>query len=175
MKKNILVWSLVVIILAACQSENDVKNEIQLALDQCILAVNTKDIDLYMQAIPDDFEIKDENGEIITREMQRNYALRDWAIIDSTLNNRYVIDSLKVSGDSAIAFTSQEWKRLMFQRDGASLDTVLTTQLHKEIWRKVSGHWRNYGIEELGGKIFINGKQYVQRKELPLFGKNKGI
>lgn len=160
-KKQLLAWAMGTVFLTACQSNNIVKNEIQQALDQCVRAVTIKDIDLYMQGIPDDFQIKDENGEIITREMQRNYALRDWAIIDSTLDNRYVVDSLQVSGDSAIAFTSQEWKRLMFQRDGITLDTVLTTQLHKETWRKVYGNWRNYGIEELGGKIYINGKQFV--------------
>lgn len=144
----------------ACTTNTQVKTEIQASLDQCVLAVSTKNIDLYMQGIPDDFEIKDENGELITKEMQREYALRDWAIIDTTLANKYIIDSLKVFRDSAIVFTSQKWKRMMFRRDGIMKDTVLTTQLHRETWKKKKGSWSNYLVEELGGEVFINGKKY---------------
>lgn len=114
-----------------------------------------------MEGIPDDFKIKDGNGELITRELQRQYALRDWSIIDTTLHNEYVIDSLKALGDSAIVFTSQKWKRLMFQKDGITKDTVLTTQHHKETWKKKNGRWSNYFVEELGGKIYLNGKEYI--------------
>jgi len=149
-----------IILLFSCVTEEQVRNEIQASLNQCVLAVSTKNIALYMDGIPDDFEIKDENGELITREMQRQYALRDWSIIDTTLHNQYLIDSLEVLGASAIVFTSQKWQRLMFQRDGITKDTVLTTQKHKEIWKKRKGKWANYFVEELGGEIYLNGKEY---------------
>ena len=144
----------------SCGKDAQVKAEIQALLDQCVLAVSTKNIDLYMEGIPDDFEIKDESGELITKEMQREYALRDWAIIDTTLANEYIVDSLEVFRDSAIVFTSQKWKRMMFQRDGITKDTVLTTQKHREIWKRKKSSWRNYHVEELGGEIFINGEKY---------------
>jgi osmotically-inducible protein OsmY len=115
-----------------------------------------------MEGIPEDFEIKDENGNLITKAMQRKFILRDWAIIDTTLSNTYVIDSLEVRGDSAVVITSQAWKRIMFRKDGISTDTVLTTQVHREIWRRTNRKWRNYQIEELGGKIFLNGKEYKE-------------
>ena len=113
-----------------------------------------------MQGIPDDFEIEDETGQLITKEMQREFALRDWAIIDTTLSNSYTIDSLKISGDTAFVNTFQKWKRMMYRKDGITTDTVLTTQRHSEIWRKKKGHWVNYTITELGGSIFINGEAY---------------
>lgn len=137
-----------------------VKAEIQAQLDKCVLAVSTKNIDLYMELMPADFIIRDESGEIITREKQREYTLRDWSIIDTTLSNRFVVDSLTVAGDSASVYTSQRWERLMFRRDGKTLDTVLTTQRHREVWRKRPQGWLNYDVTELGGEVYINGNLY---------------
>lgn len=152
-------------LLLACStndrpSESQIKEEIQSQLDKCVQAVATKDIELYMDLIPEDFVIYDESGDTISREEQRAYALRDWSIIDRTLSNQYTADSLKISGDSAIVFTSQRWERLMFQRDGKTLDTVLTTQKHMETWKKTNKGWLNYDVKELGGQVFINGKEY---------------
>jgi PBP1b-binding outer membrane lipoprotein LpoB len=163
--KDILTIILLNLILVSCstnlkQSEMQIKDEIQKQLDKCVKAVETKDIELYMDQIPDDFLIYDESGEIITREKQKEYTLRDWSIIDRTLSNHYVADSIKISGDSAIVFTSQRWERLMFQRDGKTKDTVLTTQKHVETWKKTKNGWLNYDVKELGGEIFINGKKY---------------
>lgn len=149
-----------VLLFLSCSREAKIRNEIQASLNQCVLAVSSKDIALYMKGIPDDFEIRDENGALITKEMQREYALRDWAIIDTTLSNEYTIDSLIVFKDSAIVFTRQKWKRMMFRKDGVTIDTVLTTQKHRELWKKDTKSWHNYHIEELGGKIYINGKPY---------------
>lgn len=167
MKKNTSFWTTILInlMLVSCltntkQSEQQVKDEIQMQLDKCVKAIETKNIELYMDQIPDDFKIYDESGEIISREKQKEYTLRDWSIIDQTLNNHYVVDSIKVSGDSAIVFTSQRWERLMFQRDGKTKDTVLTTQKHIETWKRTKKGWLNYDVKELGGQIFINGKEY---------------
>ncbi len=158
-----IIW--ISTILVGCseknlQSESQIKEEIQYQLDKCVKAVETKDIELYMDLIPEDFVIYDESGEIIGREKQREYTLRDWSIIDRTLNNKYIADSIKVSGDSAIVFTSQRWERLMFQRDGETMDTVLTTQRHIETWKKTKKGWLNYDVKELGGQVFVNGIEY---------------
>ena len=141
-------------------SESQIKGEIQNQLDKCVKAVATKDIELYMDLIPEDFVIYDENGEIISREKQKEYTIRDWSIIDQTLSNKYTADSIKINGDSAIVFTSQRWERLMFQRDGKTTDTVVTTQKHIETWKKTKKGWLSYDVKELGGQVFINGKEY---------------
>ena len=112
--------------------------------------------------IPEDFIIKDYRGEIISREKQKEYTLRDWSIIDTTLNNKFVVDSITTYGDSVIAYTSQKWERLMFRQDGKTKDTILTTQKHIETWKKTPKGWLNYDVQELGGNIFINGKLYKE-------------
>lgn len=48
----------------------------------------------------------------------------------------------------------------MYERDGKTLDFVVTTQKHREEWRRIDGHWTGYEVQELGGEIFINGKPY---------------
>ena len=154
-------------VLFACnqnsqKSQDEIKTAIQQELDKCVEAVNSKNITLYMSLIPTDFELTNENGQIITREEQQAFILRDWSIIDTTLHNVYVVDSIDIYPDSVIAFTSQKWERLMFQRDGLTKDTVITTQLHRETWRNKSSGWMNYGITELGGEIYINGELYVE-------------
>lgn len=142
------------------QTDTAIKTEIQKQLDKCVLAVTTKNIDLYMDLIPEDFIIKDQSGEVISREKQKEYTLRDWSIIDTTLNNKFLVDSIKAYGDSVIAYTSQKWERLMFRQDGKTKDTILTTQKHIETWKKTAKGWLNYGVTELGGEIFINGNLY---------------
>lgn len=142
------------------EKESQIREEIQNQLDKCVKAVETKDIELYMDLIPEDFIIYDESGEIISREKQKEYTIRDWSIIDRTLSNRYTADSIKFNGDSAIVFTSQRWERIMFQRDGKTTDTVMTTQKHIETWKKTKKDWLNYDVKELGGQVFINGKEY---------------
>lgn len=163
---NVMITvSLAFICLSGCkakqtQTDLEIKSDIQKQLDKCVNAVATKDIGLYMDLIPEDFIIKDESGEIISREKQKEYTLRDWSIIDTTLNNQFVVDSVKTYGDIVIAYTSQKWERLMFRPDGIIKDTIITTQKHIETWKKTPRGWLNYNVQELGGKTFVNGREY---------------
>lgn len=164
MLKLIIIFSLTTNTLrcssSAKETDIQIRDEIQSKLDKCIKAIETKDIELYMDLIPEDFVIFDESGEIISREKQKEYTLRDWSIIEKTLNNQFLVDSLKVYGDSAIVYTFQRWERLMFRKDGVTKDTILTTQRHIETWKRTRKGWLNYDITELGGQIYINGKEY---------------
>jgi len=98
---------------------------------------------------------------VITREQLRTNTLRNWAVIPRTMDLTIVVDSLELTSDSvAIVWNSQRWKRLMCRPDRPGEDTVLTTQKHRETWRRTNGRWLNYVIEELGGEIVVNGKPY---------------
>ncbi|MEO6347532.1 MAG: hypothetical protein ABIO60_06440 [Aquaticitalea sp.] len=143
------------------QDKKSIESLIQNEINSMIQAVNKKDIETYMQKMPVDFVIYDTSGEIITREKQKGYTLRDWSIIDKTLNNFMKIDSIEfASKDSLFVYTSQRWERVMYRPNGINKDTVLTTQLHKELWKKKRNEWMGYNVEELGGEIYINGKLY---------------
>jgi hypothetical protein len=139
-----------------------IRNAIKQNIDEGLEATRNKDIEIYMSRLPEDLKIYDESGEIISREKQREYALRDWAIIDTTLHIQMEIDSIRyISKDSIQVFTFQRWERIMYRRDGITTDTVITTQLHKETWRNTPQGWFGYDILELGGEIFLNGVRYI--------------
>ncbi|MDB6147682.1 MAG: hypothetical protein JWO45_1346 [Spartobacteria bacterium] len=115
-----------------------------------------------MDCIPEDFTLKDAEGNTITRDELRKHILRDWSIIPRTLAIQTKIDSLEVHGAEAIVHTSQRWERQMLERDGKTVDTVLTTQKHRENWRRTPRGWMGYEVKELGGEVFVNGKPYQQ-------------
>ena len=136
------------------------RTQIEAAIERSTEATRAQDIDAYMAEVPEDFAVRDESGALITREQLRDNVLRDWSVIPKTLAINVTIDSLAVSGGSATVFTSQRWERLMLHRDGTTTDTVLTTQKHKETWRRRHGSWFAYEIDELGGEVFLNGRRY---------------
>ena len=170
MLRFVVLLSFICAIITGCDNNLDkvsdkdrvkIKQLITKEINEGIEATRTKNIDLYMSQMPDDLIIYDESGEIISKQKQKEYALRDWAIIDTTLNISIKIDSiLYLKKDSVVVYTYQKWKRMMFQRNGIKIDTVLTTQKHKEIWKNNSKGWFGYQITELGGEVFVNGKLY---------------
>jgi hypothetical protein len=153
-------------VVASCSRQDGhtsaVRAEIQRQLDRSVEAARTKDIESYMDCIPQDFSLKDEQGGTISREQLRENILRDWSIIPKTLAIETKIDSLQVQGSEATVLTSQRWEREMLERDGKTVDTVLTIQKHRETWRKTQRGWMPYEIKELGGEVFVNGKPYQE-------------
>lgn len=118
-----------------------VRSAIQTQIDRCVEATRVKNIEVYMGCIPADWALHDESGAVITREQLRSNVLREWSIIPRTLAIETKVDSLEVKGDVATVYTSQRWERLMLQRDGKTIDTVLTTQKHRETWRNTLRGW----------------------------------
>jgi len=101
----------------------------------------------------------------VSLETLRAETLRDWHIIPATRDLWMRIDSIHArrdaAGDGAVVWTSQRWDRLMLERDGVKRDTVVTTQKHRELWRRTSAGWRRVRVEALGGSIEVNGRPYT--------------
>jgi ketosteroid isomerase-like protein len=151
------------LLVGACAGESDdalARSEIEAAIARGVEATRVQDIDAYMALIPEDAVLYDDGGAVVTRDALRANALRDWSIIPRTLSISAVVDSIARTGDTAIVHTFQRWERLMLRRDGVTADTVLTTQGHREVWRKTRQGWFGYEVEELGGEVFINGERY---------------
>ena len=158
------IW---VIVACSCapsshESVEAVRAAIQSQIDRCVEATRVKDIDAYMDCISSDWELKSESGAASSRDELRANALRDWSIIPRTLAIQTKVDSMEVHGLEATVYTSQRWERLMLERDGKTVDTVLTTQKHRETWRKTDRGWVGYKVVELGGEVWVNGKPYEQ-------------
>lgn len=163
MRQRSLTSLAAIVVALSCRPVGDldaVRAQIEEAIELGVIATRDKDIDAYMALLPVESMTLDESGRRISRELQRSNTLRDWSIIDRTLAIEVMIDSLRLARDSAVVFTSQKWERLMFRRDGVTLDTILTTQKHEETWRPTPDGWRSFVTRELGGVVWINGEVY---------------
>ncbi|TXH75636.1 MAG: hypothetical protein E6Q88_03345 [Lysobacteraceae bacterium] len=163
--KKFAMCATLLFLVTACGGDRiseveSVRREIQAALDRSTQATFNEDIEAYMAELPPDFTIKDESGEEITREKQKENILRDWSVILRTLHLVQTVDSVRINNGVAIVETSQRWEREMLRPDKSGTDIVLTTQRHRETWKQHNGKWYGYDIVELGGEIFINGQPY---------------
>lgn len=141
----------------------DVRAEIEAVLAETGRATRAQDIDAYMRLIPEGALIDDTSGEQIDREALRANVLRDWAVIPETIALEHTVESVEMRGcDEAIAMVGQRWERTMTRPNNApGVDRILTTQRHRETWRRTADGWRAFHIEELGGEIYVNGELYA--------------
>ena len=147
---------------AKSNSRDSVRVSIQTEIDRSLDATRRKDIDTFIDGFVSDFQIVTPDGKRITRDDLRANTVRDWSIIPATRDLWMRIDSLgAVGGDTAVVYTAQRWDRLMLQRDGVTRDTVVTTQRHREVWRKTQERWRRAEVKELGGTVEVNGKPFT--------------
>jgi hypothetical protein len=145
-------------------ANNAVRQAIEAAIAKSLGATRDKDIDAFMAGFADDGIIQDDAGHRLTAQELRTNILRDWKIIVATIAIDQKIDSFKLdSPTEATIETSQRWERTMLERDGVTKDHVVTTQRHRESWRKTANGWKVFKIKELGGKVWVNGKPYEPR------------
>ena len=127
-----------------------------------ITATKTKNIERYMETVPADYRIVEDDGTITDRDTLRAKQLQAWAIIPRT--NALEIDitgfRLGCDGDCATVWTDQRWDRQMLVRDGTSEHNVVTTQKHEERWELRGSRWINTAITELGGTVTVDGNPF---------------
>lgn len=133
-----------------------INDEIEFAL----AATRDRDIDLYMETVPADYRIVEEDGSVTDRDALREKQLRAWSIITRTnrIDQRITGFQLGCEGECATVWTSQRWDRQMLGRDGRSEHNVVTTQDHKERWELRESRWINTAIDELGGTVLVDGR-----------------
>lgn len=141
---------------------DDIRAAIDAELQRGARATAEEDIVAYMDGVPDDYRIVEDDGSVTDKAALQDYALESWSVIDRTISIEVRLEALDVGPDcrTAEATTTQRWERLMRRPDGSGPDNVVTTQTHRETWRLTDGRWLNYDVVELGGEIFINGEPY---------------
>ena len=135
-----------------------IEDEIEFGIDATI----DKNIDRYMETVPADYRIVEDDGSITDRDALRANQLRAWAIIPRT--NALTIDITRLEvgceGQCARVWTDQRWDRQMLGRDGQSEHHVVTTQRHEERWEVRESRWVQTAIVELGGTTIVDGRPY---------------
>lgn len=125
-----------------------------------ILATKTKNMDLYMETVPDDYRQVEEDGSITDKAGLRRMQEQALAIIPRTNRLDIAITGFQLGcdGETATVWTNQLWDRQMLGRDGTTEHNVVTTQKHLEEWALAGSRWINRSLEELGGTITVDGK-----------------
>jgi hypothetical protein len=127
-----------------------------------ISATKAKNMDQYMEQVPDDYRIVEDVGTISDKALLRAKQEQAWAIITRT--NALTIDVTKVTlgwgGECATVWTDQRWDRQMLGKDGTSEHVVVTTQQHIEQWKLAGSRWVNSKIVELGGAVTVDGERW---------------
>ena len=127
-----------------------------------IEATINQDIERYMEGVPEDYRIVEDDGSITDRAALRHGQLQAWSIITKT--NALTIDLTRIEvgceGACATVWTDQHWDRQMLGRDGQTEHNVVTTQRHEERWEVRDSRWIQTDIVELGGTITVDGEAY---------------
>ncbi len=135
-----------------------IRDEIQYGIEATI----EKDIDRYMEGVPQDLRILEDDGTVTDWSGLRAKQLQAWEIIPRT--NSLVIDVIDLEvgceGQCATVKTDQRWDRQMIGRDGVTEFNIVTTQQHIELWEVRDSRWVQVRIEELGGTTTVDGKPY---------------
>lgn len=135
-----------------------IEDEIEYGIE----ATKDQDMDRYMEGVPADYRIVEDDGSITDRDRLRAKQTEAWAIIPRT--NSLTIEVTKVEvgcdGECATAWTDQRWDRQMLGRDGVTEFNVVTTQKHRERWEQRDSRWLQISIDELGGTTTVDGKPY---------------
>lgn len=131
-------------------------------IDHGISATKAQDMDAYMEGVPEDYRIVEEDGSITDRARLRELQTQAWALIRRTNALEVGITgfTLGCGGTCADVETDQSWDRQMTGRDGVSEHNVITTQRHREHWELRGSRWLQTGIVELGGTVTVDGERY---------------
>lgn len=140
-----------------------VRQAIEDEISHGLSATKRKNIEQYMDGVPADYRIVEDDGSITDRDTLRAKQLQAWSIIRRTNSLEQHITSFELGceGSCATVGTDQRWDRQMLGRDGTSEHNVITTQRHIERWELRGPRWVNVSIKELGGTVTVDGKPYA--------------
>lgn len=135
-----------------------VRDEIQYGIE----ATTAEDIDRYMEGVPRDLRILEDDGSVTDWGALKAKQLQAWDILTRTNLLEINVTGLEVGcdGTCATATTDQRWDRQMLGKDGVTEFNIVTTQKHIEAWEMRNSRWVQVSIEELGGTTLVDGKPY---------------
>ena len=128
-------------------------------------AVRKKDLDAMFAPYAPDFQAKEPNGQVMTREMLFGYLRNGFAQVKETLHTSNTILRLAVCGDEATATVLQQWHRM--QIVAGKLRRVETNVVQDLHWVKKPDGWKIRGVDEIkAGAAFLDGRRVDATKPM---------
>src|SRR5262249_45585033 len=116
-----------------------VRDEIEAQIARSMKANREKDIETFMAIFDDDIHVGAAGPDQVRADI-----LRDWGIIVRFYEvERWITAMESVSADTAVIQTNQLYHRTFSRPNGeAGEDDIVSTQRHRETWRKRPTGWR---------------------------------
>ena len=131
-------------------------------LNAGIEATRMKNVDGYLDQIPDEVLVRGPDGRPLSRDSIRAQVTRAWASIERTRDVSVTLDLFVFHGDSATVYTTQHWDRLVFGAERGHLDTVVSDTKQREIWRRTAKGWRSFSATPINRSTTVNGKHLIE-------------
>jgi hypothetical protein len=142
----------------ACAGD-PVRSAIEAEIEKGVNAIMKKDMDTYIDQIPDASLGDNPSTIALARDAVRESLREEW-LKTTTRNISVDIESVESAADSAIVVSTMKWDRIMKTADGA--DTVISDIKHRELWRLTGKGWRSFKVLSMSGTRTTNGKiEYV--------------
>ena len=138
-----------------------VRRELEAAYARLAAAYEKKDADAFMLDRTPDFTAKSHFGPVAGFQQVRSGVQRRMERIQRVNFLRLHIRELSVRGTEAVAVTSQEFSRLVTDREGKEHTVVSTGTVQRETWVKTGAGWKMKSLEELEpGTQTVDGKPF---------------
>ncbi|HYP26725.1 MAG TPA: nuclear transport factor 2 family protein, partial [Blastocatellia bacterium] len=129
--------------------ERDVRKELQAKYAKVVEAYRNRDIKAFMENKTPDFTAKSLNGRVATREQVESGVKQRMERIIRLNYLRIKIERLTVTGDEAVAITTQEFSRVVADGQGRERTVVSKGTTHRDRWVKAESRWMLKSVEEL--------------------------
>ena len=138
--------------------EEAVRHEVQAQIDKNLAARASRDSSAFWSIFTPDYRYRAYDGEVVTREEAARGFLQSLASeIPGSTRTKIAIDSLFVSGDTAIVYTRQHYARTQRSADSTTHELV-TNVVHRERWVRTPEGWKVGYLEEIAeGPFTMDG------------------
>jgi ketosteroid isomerase-like protein len=144
---------------AQSRHERAVRRELEAKYAKVFEAYRNKDIEAFMDDKTPDFTAKSLNGNVSAREQVEAGVRQRMERIKRVNYLKVKLKELTVTGDVAVAITTQEFSRVFADPQGVEHTAVSKGTTHRDTWVKTDGGWKIKSVEELTqGKELIDGR-----------------
>lgn len=143
--------------------EHAVRKELEAKYAKVVEAYKNKDIKAFMENKTPDFTARSLNGRVATRQQVENGVKQRMERIIRLNYLKIEIKQLTITGDEAVAITTQEFSRVVADGQGQERTVVSAGTTHRDRWVKTANRWMLKSVEELAqGKESVEGQGSIQ-------------
>lgn len=161
----LLATLLLALVFPAHADDAAVRKELEADYAKCIAGMKKKDIKPFLNLATSDFTMT-QNGQTMNRQNAEAALQKQFAMTTSVDKMTIKIQSLKVSGNTAVVNTQSDVAFTMNGQDKKP-HKFTDSEADKDTWVKTPKGWRLKSEETLNAKITLDGKPFNPATDAP--------